>query len=100
MRLPTGLIVTDVTFAGIRLLKGSAGREIILRFLGGTVGDEVLEVADWPRLDVGQAYLVFTKDNGRSIFPVVGGDQTSSASSCTSSATPPVSITPTTPASA
>ncbi len=75
-KLPSGAIVTDVTFSSLRVLKGGEGTgETILRVLGGTVGSETLKLAGVPRFELGVTYLVFSKGNGKVIFPVVGGDQ-------------------------
>ncbi len=75
-RLPNGAIVTDVTFSSLQVLKGNAGEgEVVLRVLGGTVDGETMELVGFPKFVPGTKYLVFLKDNGRVIFPVVGVDQ-------------------------
>jgi hypothetical protein len=74
-RLPAGLIVTDVTFATSEVLKGPVGGVVTLLMPGGTVEDETLKVSGLPALEVGATYLVFVRDNGSAIVPVVGGDQ-------------------------
>lgn len=75
-RLPTGAIVTDVTFSNLQVLKGSdVASELVLMVLGGTVEGETLAVAGFPEFKQGVEYLIFSKDNGRAVFPAVGGDQ-------------------------
>jgi hypothetical protein len=74
-KLPNGGIVTDITFGELRVLKGAAAEPIMLEVLGGTVGDETLELPGIPIFQVGVRYLVFSKGSGTTIFPVVGGDQ-------------------------
>jgi lipoprotein-anchoring transpeptidase ErfK/SrfK len=73
-KLASGAIVTDVTFTASQVLKGPPEATVVLRVLGGTVGRERLELPGVPKFRVGARYLVFVKDNGRAIFPVVGGD--------------------------
>lgn len=72
-KLGGGTIVTDVTLVTSHVLKGPAAAVVILRVVGGTVGDETMEVAGVPQLQPGRRYIVFVKGNGRAMFPVVGG---------------------------
>jgi hypothetical protein len=65
------LIRTYVTFAVERTLKGAEHTEIVLDFLGGTVGDLTLEVSDMPVFTVGDHNLVFVQGNGRQFCPLV-----------------------------
>src|SRR5207249_4154516 len=75
-QLPSGPIVTDVTFADPQVLKGPASiGQIALLVLGGTVGTVTMEVEGVPRFEVGVRYLVFSEGNGSVVFPVVGGPQ-------------------------
>lgn len=75
-KLPTGGIVTDVAFTNLQVLKGNtANTEITLMVLGGTVGEETLVIRGVPKFQMGITYLVFVEGNGKTIFPVVGGDQ-------------------------
>jgi hypothetical protein len=73
--LQSGIIVTDVAFSIILELKGHAADPVTLVVLGGTVGEERVDVAGFPELAVGREYLLFVKDNGTTILPFVGGDQ-------------------------
>ena len=75
-KLPTGAIVTDVTFSSLRVLKGSvAPGDLVLIVLGGSVDGETLKLGGFPEFRLGVTYLIFSKDNGTVIFPVVGGTQ-------------------------
>lgn len=67
-------IRTRVTFSIDQKLRGS-GVVTVLEFLGGTVGDLTLEVADMPRFSVGERYVVFALDGDRWVNPVVGFTQ-------------------------
>jgi len=66
------VIKTFVTFAVDRVLKGATQSEVILEFLGGTVGDESLEVTGMPKFAVGQREFVFVQKNGTQLCPLVG----------------------------
>jgi hypothetical protein len=70
---PTGdsVIKTFVTFAVERTLKGTAQSEVVLEFLGGTVGDDRLEVGGMPKFNVGQREIVFVQKNGTQFCPLV-----------------------------
>ena len=72
---PTGAIVTEVTFSTARVLKGAETGTMILEVLGGTVGEETMEVGGVPKFEIGVTYLVFAKDNRTAVFPIVGGAQ-------------------------
>jgi hypothetical protein len=67
-------IRTRVTFSVDEKLRGS-GAVTVLEFLGGTVGDLTLEVADMPQFSVGERYVVFALDGDRWVNPVVGFTQ-------------------------
>lgn len=72
----TGAIMTDATFSDLQVLKGSGvTNEIVLIVLGGTVGAETFKLGGIPEFQLGIRYLVFSKGNGTTIFPVVGGKQ-------------------------
>lgn len=66
------VIKTFVTFAIDRVLKGASQDEVVLEFLGGTVGDESLEVTGMPKFAVGQREFVFVQKNGTQLCPLVG----------------------------
>ena len=65
-------IATFVTFQVQETYKGAPSSEQTLRFLGGTVGDDTLEVPDLPRFTVGQTAVLFVVGNGRQFCPLVG----------------------------
>ena len=65
-------IHTDVTFRASDTVKGPQGPVVLLTFLGGTVGDDTLEVAGMPRFAVGDEQVLFTVDGERQVNPIVG----------------------------
>jgi len=65
-------IVTDVTFAVERTLKGEPRIQRTLEFLGGTVGDVSLTVAGIPEFQVNDRDVLFVRDTGRPASPLVG----------------------------
>lgn len=73
-RAPGGAIVTDVRFSNLQLLKGGdAGADIVLLVLGGEVDGVRLEIPGLPQFQPDTRYLVFSRGNGKDMFPVVGG---------------------------
>lgn len=65
-------IVTSVRFKVERMLKGSAVEELQLEFLGGTVGEETMEVNGVPKFIAGERVILFSGNNGREFCPLVG----------------------------
>jgi hypothetical protein len=65
-------IVTLVTFGVQKIHKGQAASTITLQFLGGTIGDVSLEVAEMPTFKPGERVVLFAADNGASACPLVG----------------------------
>jgi hypothetical protein len=65
------VINTFVTLTVERVLKGPAQTEVTLEFLGGTVGDETLEVSGMPKFSVGAEEYVFVQKNGVQFCPLV-----------------------------
>jgi hypothetical protein len=65
-------IVTTVQFKVERMLKGSAAEELQLVFLGGTVGDDTMEVHGVPKFIAGERVILFSRNNGREFCPLVG----------------------------
>lgn len=53
------LIVTAVTFRTLQRVKGEVGATFVLEFLGGTLGDETLEIVGAPRWVVGDRDVLF-----------------------------------------
>jgi hypothetical protein len=68
----SGPIVTFVTVRVQQTLKGGPSTQMLLEFLGGTVGDRTLTVADMPEFRVGDRDILFINDVGRPASPIVG----------------------------
>lgn len=71
---PTGqrVIHTYYDCKVLKSLKGVPTPTLSLRFLGGKVGDAVMDIPDMPSLDVGSRYILFVADNGKAFCPLVG----------------------------
>lgn len=65
-------IVTYVSFKPEETIKGEAAPSYTLRMLGGTVGDETMEVTDTPKFRVGDRDILFVENNGTQFVPLVG----------------------------
>ncbi len=65
-------IVTYVTFKVEESVKGNAGQSYTIRMLGGTVGEDTIEVSDAPRFQAGDREIVFVEHNGSQFVPLVG----------------------------
>ena len=65
-------IVTFVTFQVEETYKGTPAGTQTLRFLGGTVGNDAMEVPDLPKFTVGQKAVLFVVNNGKQFCPLVG----------------------------
>ena len=65
-------IVSYVTFKVDDPIKGDAGENYTIRMLGGTVGDETMEVSDSPKFTSGDRDILFVENNGRQFIPLVG----------------------------
>lgn len=65
-------IVTLVTFGVQQIHKGRAGNTVTLQFLGGTIGDVTLQVAEMPRFNSGERVVLFVAENGLAASPVLG----------------------------
>ncbi len=65
-------IVTFVTCKVEETYKGAPATEQTLRFLGGTVGNDTMEVPDMPQFMVGQKAVLFVVGNGKQFCPLVG----------------------------
>lgn len=69
------IIETYVTFAVDDLISGAAldgNAPLILRHLGGRVGDTVMEVDGMPRFAKGERLVLFVEGGGRTVCPLVG----------------------------
>ena len=65
-------IETYVTFNVEDNVKGSAGTSYTIKMLGGTVGDETMEVTDTPKFNVGDRDILFVEHNNEQFVPLVG----------------------------
>jgi hypothetical protein len=65
------VIKTFVTVAVDKVLKGPAQKEVVLEFLGGTLGGESLLVTGMPKFNVGEQEFVFVQKNGVQFCPLV-----------------------------
>lgn len=65
-------IASDVTFVIDDPVKGEPGRGYTLTMVGGTVGDETLQVADAPQFKPGDHDILFVENNGSQFIPLVG----------------------------
>ena len=61
-----------VTFQVQDSVKGTAGASYTIRMLGGTVGDETMQVTDSPKFKVGDRDILFVEHNGQQFVPLVG----------------------------
>ena len=66
------VIFTLVEFETQEVLKGNAGKSVMLQFLGGTIGDMTLEVTAVPRFKAGDRVILFVEKNGVQFSPLVG----------------------------
>jgi hypothetical protein len=64
-------IHTLVTFQVERVLKGTAGADLTLTFLGGKLGPRTLSVVGMPTFKVGEREIVFVANNGQAICPLI-----------------------------
>jgi hypothetical protein len=67
-------IDTYVTFQIDEKVKGEATSSYTIRMLGGTVGDETMEVTDSPKFKVGDREILFVEHNNEQFIPLVGID--------------------------
>jgi hypothetical protein len=65
-------IDTYVTFQIDENVKGDATSSYTIRMLGGTVGDETMEVTDSPKFKVGDREILFVEHNNEQFVPLVG----------------------------
>ncbi|MEY2542668.1 MAG: hypothetical protein QOE81_129 [Verrucomicrobiota bacterium] len=67
-------IDTYVTFQIDENVKGQATSSYTIRMLGGTVGNETMEVTDSPKFKVGDREILFVEHNNEQFVPLVGID--------------------------
>ncbi len=68
-------IYTRVTMRVERLLSGQAGRQIVFRIPGGTVGDTTVMVSEMPHFRVGEETVVFLRGTRGRLPSVLGGPE-------------------------
>ena len=66
------VIVTRLTFRVEETLKGTPRLQLLLEFLGGTVGDMTMRFSDVPTFDVGERAVLFAYTTELMVSPVVG----------------------------
>ncbi len=65
-------IATFVSFKVNEQMKGKPGSVFTMEMMGGTVGDQSMEVTDAPKFKVGDRDIVFVEHNGSQFIPLVG----------------------------
>lgn len=65
-------IVSFVTVQVQDPIKGTPGQSYTFRMLGGTVGEDTMEVSDAPKFHVGDRDILFVENNGKQFIPLVG----------------------------
>lgn len=65
-------IVTRVELDVVERVAGTAPDTVVLELVGGRVGREALVVEGMPQFYVGDENILFVRDNGRSVCPLVG----------------------------
>ena len=68
-------IYTRVTMQVERVLSGQAGRQIVFRIPGGTVGDTTVMVSEMPHFRVGEETVVFLRGTRGRLPSVLGGPE-------------------------
>ena len=72
----TGTPMTHVTLSDVTYLKGGGGPTMLtVRFYGGTAGSVTVRIPDMPTFNVGERDVLFIRNNGHDICPLVGGWQ-------------------------
>lgn len=66
------IIHTFVKCKVLKQMKGEAQTALSLRFLGGQVGNQVMDVPDMPKFVTGEVCIVFVAQNGHVFCPLVG----------------------------
>jgi hypothetical protein len=65
-------IDTYITFQIDDTLKGKTSGSYTIRVLGGTVGEDTMEVTCAPKFQVGDRQILFVEHNGEQFVPLVG----------------------------
>ncbi len=64
-------IVTTVTFTTLTAINGPVPTEFSLEFMGGTVGEEAMEVEGMPQFAIGQRDVIFVEKRAGQLCPLV-----------------------------
>lgn len=64
-------IFTKVALDVLEVISGNPPADVVLEILGGKVGDEQMVLEGAPRFKVGDEDILFVRDNGRVIVPLV-----------------------------
>lgn len=77
VRLPSGHIASDLTLSVLKVAKSSKAvpATLVVRTLGGKVGDMELVIPGAPRFAQGETVLLFVRGNLTEMFPFVGVQQ-------------------------
>ena len=66
-----GLIFTYITFSIDESLKGKYGEELVLRIVGGTVGDRTVSSPFLPKFELNEEVVLFLGPRNSKGFPVI-----------------------------
>ncbi|MCC6749793.1 MAG: matrixin family metalloprotease [Deltaproteobacteria bacterium] len=67
-----GMIVTDHEVRVARCLKGACSAVVVLRTLGGVIGDEGMHVEGMPKARPGQQVVLFGRRDGQQVLTAIG----------------------------
>ena len=65
-------IMTYVTFKVDDAVKGTPGSMYTISMVGGTVGQDTMEISGAPKFKIGSRDLLFVQHNGQQFIPLVG----------------------------
>ncbi len=65
-------IMTYVTFKVDDAVKGTPGSIYTISMVGGTVGQDTMEISGAPKFKIGSRDLLFVQHNGQQFIPLVG----------------------------
>lgn len=68
-------IVTKTKFETIETISGKAGEIVEIETLGGTANGVEMNVSGMPKLKQGAEYVLFVRNNGTAMCPLVGWDK-------------------------
>ena len=65
-------IVSHVSFKILKPMKGNPPANYVLTLLGGTIGEETMEIVGAPKFKKGDRSILFIEHNGTQFIPLVG----------------------------